>query len=155
MLTGKQAFSGDDVTSIMFQILNFVPPAPSTNNPAIPAVVDFIVAKALAKSADDRYADAAEMARDLHDCSRQAHAAGPAPMTVTTLPPTLDTRGAQAVVRSLPGERRADAVDIVADAPPTLGLSKAFNSLEATVKLAARTGMIDAVKDLPGQDASR
>jgi hypothetical protein len=34
---------------------------------------------------------------------------------------------------------------------PALGLSKAFDSLEATVKLAARTGMMEAVKDLSGQ----
>jgi serine/threonine-protein kinase len=154
MLTGKPAFTGDDVTSIMFQILNFVPPAPSSFNSAIPPVLDFIVAKALAKVADDRYSDAAELARDLQDCAKQAHAAGPAPATVTTVPPTLDTRGAQAVVRSLPGERRADGDGIVAESPPTLGLSKAFDSLEATVKLAARTGMMEAVKDLSGGSGS-
>jgi len=154
MLTGKPPFTGDDVTSIMFQILNFVPPPPSTVNPAIPPVLDFIVAKALAKAADDRYADAAELARDLHGCAQQAHAAGPAPSAVNTLPQaTLDSK-AQSLVRSLPGERRADAEGILAAPAPALGLSKAFDSLEATVKLAARTGMMEAVKDLPGASGS-
>ena len=156
MLTGKAPFTGEDVTSIMFQILNFVPPPPSTVNPSIPPVLDFIVAKALAKATGDRYADAAEFARDLHDCAKQAQAAGPAPDAVNTLPqPTLDPKGVQSVVRSLPGERRADAENVLTEPAPALGLSKAFDSLEATVKLAARTGMMEAVKDLPGQGGAR
>jgi serine/threonine-protein kinase len=152
MLTGNPPFTGDDVTSIMFQILNLVPPPPSTINPAIPAVLDFIVAKALAKPSDDRYPDAAELARDLHDCAKHAPAAGPAPAIAHAVAqPRLDTEAAQALARSLPGERRADGENAVADSAPTLGLSKAFDSLSATVKLAARTGMMEAVKDLPGQ----
>ena len=154
MLTGKPPFTGDDVTSIMFQILNFVPPPPSAVNPAIPSVLDFIVAKALAKSADDRYANAAELARDLHDSAQQAHAAGPAPSIVNTLPQAMLDSKAQALVHSLPGERRADSENVLASSAPALGLSKAFDSLEATVKLAARTGMMEAIKDLPGASGS-
>src|SRR5690349_10767038 len=154
MLTGKPPFTGDDVTSIMFQILNFVPPPPSAVNPAIPSVLDFIVAKALAKAADDRYASAAELARDLHDCAQQAHAAGPAPSTVNTLPQAMLDSNAHALVRSLPGDRRADSESVLASSAPALGLSKAFDSLEATVKLAIRTGMMEAVKDLPGARGS-
>jgi len=152
MLTGKPPFTGDDVTSIMFQILNLVPPPPSTINPAIPAILDFIVAKALAKPSGDRYPDAAELARDLHDSLKQAQAAGQAPAAVRPGgQPRLDTEAAQALARSLPGDRRADAEDVAADSAPTLGLSKAFDSLDATVKLAAQTGMMEAVKDLPGR----
>jgi serine/threonine protein kinase len=152
MLTGKPPFTGEDVTSIMFQILNLVPPPPSTINPAVPAVLDFIVAKALAKPADDRYADASELARDLHDNLKHAQAAGPAPAIArATAQPKLDTDAARALIGSLPGERRADTEDIAADSAPTLGLSKAFDSLEATVKLAARTGMAEALRDVPAQ----
>jgi serine/threonine-protein kinase len=151
MLTGKPPFTGDDVTSIMFQILNLVPPPPSTINPAVPAVLDFIVAKALAKPADDRYADASELARDLHDNLKHAQAAGPAPViTRAAAQPKLDTDAARALIRSLPGDRRSDTEDVAADSAPTLGLSKAFDSLEATVKLAARTGMAEALRDVPG-----
>ena len=152
MLTGKPPFTGDDVTSIMFQILNLVPPPPSTVNPAIPAVLDFIVAKALAKPSDDRYPDASEFARDLHDSLQQAQAAGQAPAAARPGgQPKLDTEAARALARSLPGDRRADAEGVGAESAPTLGLSKAFDSLSATVKLAAQTGMMEAVKDLPGQ----
>jgi len=152
MLTGKPPFTGDDVTSIMFQILNLVPPPPSTINPAIPAVLDFIVAKALAKPPDDRYADASDLARDLHDNLKQAQAAGPAPATArTATQPKLDTDVARALAHSLPGERQTDSEDVAADSAPTLGLSKAFDSLEATVKLAAHTGMAEALRDVPVQ----
>jgi serine/threonine protein kinase len=151
MLTGKPAFTGDDITSVMYQILNVVPPAPSTINPGVPQVVDFIVAKALAKTPEDRYQDAAELARDLHESAKSVPA-GPAPASMRpAAQPKLDPQ-AQALVRSLPGERRADAVGVVAEPAPTLGLSKAFNSLDATMKLAAQTGMVDALASFPDKE---
>ena len=150
MLTGKPPFTGDDVSSIMFQIMNLVPPPPSSINAAVPAVLDFIVAKALAKSPEDRYQNAAELARDLHN-SAKVESTTPASTATRTLPQLqLDTEAALALARSLPGERRADAVSDTLDTAPTLGLSRAFDSLEATAKLAARIGMPDAVQHLPG-----
>ena len=152
MLTGKPPFTGDDVTSIMFQILNLVPPSPSTINPAIPAVLDFIVAKALAKPPEDRYPDASDFARDLHDNLKQAQAAGPAPATArVAAQPKLNTDAAQVLIRSLPGDRRDDVEGAATDSAPTLGLSKAFDSLEATVKLAAHIGLAEAPRDISAQ----
>jgi serine/threonine-protein kinase len=155
MLTGKQAFTGDDITSVMYQILNVVPPAPSTVNPAVPPVLDFIVAKALAKVPEDRYQDAAEFARDLRGSAKDIPAAA-APVARAAAQPKLDPQ-AQALMRSLPGERRADAEGPVADPSPTLGLSKAFNSVDATVKLAVHTGMADTLGSFPkaGEHAAR
>ena len=145
MLTGKAAFAGDDITSVMYQILNVVPPPPSSVNPAIPQVLDFIVAKALAKTPEDRYQNATELARDLHESAKDipstpVRAAGrPAPQ------PKLAPQ-AQALARSLPGERRDDVAGTATEPAPTLGLSKAFNSLDATMKLAAQTGMAEALR---------
>jgi serine/threonine-protein kinase len=152
MLTGKPAFTGDDITSVMYQILNVVPPAPSTVNPAVPPVLDFIVAKALAKIPEDRYQDAAELARDLHDSAKAQPAPGTQPLAQPAAQAKLD-QDAQALVRTLPGERHDDAAAPAADPSPTLGLSKAFNSLEATMKLAVHTGMADALKSYPGAGA--
>ncbi len=152
MLTGKPAFTGDDVTSVMFQILNVVPPPPSSVNPEVPAVLDFIVAKALAKPAEDRYQDAGELARDLRDSAKQVAATAQTPAAARpAAQPKFDSEAAQALARSLPGERRADAEGTVSEPVPALGLSKAFDSLAATVKLATQTGMMEALKDLPGQ----
>src|SRR4029453_14491282 len=55
MLTGKAPFSGENVTALMYQIVNFAPPAPSAVNRAVPEMLDFIVAKMLAKLLEERY----------------------------------------------------------------------------------------------------
>ena len=153
MLAGKPAFTGEDVTAVMFQILNVMPPPPSSVNPGVPAVLDFVVAKALAKTAEDRYQVAGEFARDLRDSAKQiAATAASAPAVARTAPQaTLDTEAAQALARSLPGERRSETVGTVSEPAPALGLSKAFNSLDATMKLAVQTGMVEALQAAPVQ----
>jgi eukaryotic-like serine/threonine-protein kinase len=65
MLAGAPPFSGENVHQLMFQVCNSRPSPPSRLNPAVPAVVDLIVAKALEKDPASRYADAGELAADL------------------------------------------------------------------------------------------
>lgn len=65
MLTGRPAFSGDNLNAILFQVLNSAPPLPSSFNAQIPHGFDRIVACALAKNPDKRYQDAAQMAKAL------------------------------------------------------------------------------------------
>ena len=65
MLTGKTPFAGDNISAIMYQILNDEPIPPKTFNQGIPEAINFIVLKALAKHPDKRYQNAKEMARDL------------------------------------------------------------------------------------------
>ncbi|MFH1495215.1 MAG: serine/threonine-protein kinase [Pseudomonadota bacterium] len=67
MLTGKPPFSGENISVIMYRILNEMPVAPVTLKPDLPEVFNYIVAKALAKHPDDRYQNAAEMAEDLRN----------------------------------------------------------------------------------------
>jgi len=71
MLTGVAPFSGENVTALMYQIVNLAPPAPSVRNPEVPELLDYIVAKMLAKSLDERYQSAAELAFDLRESERQ------------------------------------------------------------------------------------
>lgn len=65
MLTGKPPFSGDNISAIMFRILNEMPTAPATLKPELPEAFNYIIAKALAKHPDERYQSAGEMAEDL------------------------------------------------------------------------------------------
>jgi serine/threonine protein kinase len=65
MLTGKPPFSGDNISAIMFRILNEMPTAPGTLKPELPEAFNYIIAKALAKHPDERYQSAGEMAEDL------------------------------------------------------------------------------------------
>jgi serine/threonine-protein kinase len=150
MLTGRPPFTGEDVTSVMFQIMNLVPPPPSSINTRVPEILDFIVAKAIAKSLDDRYSSAEEFAKDLREVAKQID---PTVHTLTaTRPPVrpkLDTDAAQALAQSIPVTRRADAevTTLGATPAPALGLSKAFDSLDATMRLAINTGMAEELKE--------
>jgi serine/threonine protein kinase len=150
MVTGKPPFNGEDVTSVMFQILNFVPPPPSTINPEVPEIIDFIVAKAIAKAPADRYGNTRELAHDLRDCQRRLQAVetpvtAAAAVTATTTSrraiPSFSPEAADVLVRTAPSTRREDSeIEIIQSQPPALGLSKAFDSLDATMRLAIQTG---------------
>ncbi|MFZ3174009.1 MAG: serine/threonine-protein kinase [Thiobacillus sp.] len=65
MLTGTTPFNGDNLSAIMYKVLNEDPAPPSTVNPRVPPFFDRIVRRALAKQPQDRYQTAGEFARDL------------------------------------------------------------------------------------------
>jgi serine/threonine-protein kinase len=142
MVTGQPPFQGDSIHGIMYQILNSIPPAPSQRNRELPEMVDLIVAKALAKNVEDRYQNAKDMAGDLVDCkdmllgrtgtsrtlAKSASADPPAPNSTRRQDNVMTIRPASA--------KTGDEAD-----KPALTLSKAFDSYEATMRLAAMTGM--------------
>ncbi|MFQ5500073.1 MAG: protein kinase [Candidatus Zixiibacteriota bacterium] len=67
MLLGKRPFKGENITSLIYSILNHEPEKPSDVNPQIPLLFDHIVAKCLKKDARDRYQGAKEVCADLSD----------------------------------------------------------------------------------------
>jgi serine/threonine-protein kinase len=161
MLTGTPPFAGVDLNAIVFQIVNLVPPAPSTLRPDVPQMVDFIVAKMLAKAPDDRYSTARQLAGDLRECRRQLDA--PLPLSsLDIFKPSvvrLDPEAAQPLLeQSYPQARQSDRRTFVPEAESSLGLSKEFDSLSATARLAANTGLAAEFDDLaktqafPGRD---
>lgn len=66
LLTGKLPFDAE-YPAVMEQIMRFDPPAPSHLITDCPPSLDSIVARALAKSPSERYANADDMAMDLHE----------------------------------------------------------------------------------------
>jgi serine/threonine-protein kinase len=148
MLTGIAPFGGENVTALMYQIVNFAPPAPSAVNHAVPVLLDYIVAKMLAKPLEERYADAQALARDLRDCERQMSAPQailqpPRPHGLASGPqPELAVTQAQAVVmaQTLNRTRQEDVAPEHSTAPPARGLAHSFDSAEATQRLASLTG---------------
>jgi len=149
MLTGAAPFSGENVTALMYQIVNFAPPAPSTMNRQVPEMLDFVVAKMLAKPLDERYQDAREAARDLRECERSL--AGPPASTLPGRPiglasgmqPEMMSTQSKAVVlaQSVNRTRQQDEkTPAEAGAPLARGVSHSFDSNEATQRLAALTG---------------
>ncbi|UCC44569.1 MAG: protein kinase [Candidatus Zixiibacteriota bacterium] len=67
MLLGKRPFKGENITSLIYSILNHEPEKPSNVNPRIPLLFDHIVAKALMKEPPERYQKASEIVVDLQD----------------------------------------------------------------------------------------
>lgn len=65
LLTGKAPFHGDSAVSLAYQHVSETPPLPSSIAADIPAELDRVTMKALAKNPDDRYSSAAEMQVDL------------------------------------------------------------------------------------------
>lgn len=151
MLTGKPPFTGDDLNSMMLQTLNHMPPAPSSSNPELPEMLDFIVAKALAKNPEERYQDAYQLATDLRQCKREIEAV----MLQTSTAGTKQSAGlfinsepaVTLIAHSASDVPYADAEADTIELAPAAGLSKAFNSLDATMRLAAQTGMANELED--------
>jgi serine/threonine-protein kinase len=68
MLTGVRLFAGEDVPQITHNVRYAEHEPPTRINPALPAMLDFIVARALKKDAAVRYQDAYDLAADLKTC---------------------------------------------------------------------------------------
>ena len=151
MLTGAAPFSGENVTALMYQIVNFAPPAPSSVNRAVPEMLDFIVAKMLAKPLEERYQDAKDVARDLRECERSLAAPPSAPTTRPggagiargAQPEFVDSNAKTIVLAQTVNRTRVqDQVQAEPSPPPAHAVSESFDSIEATQRLAAMTGAV-------------
>jgi serine/threonine protein kinase len=67
LLTGRLAFGADSMMAIIGKVLHQDPPPPSTVVPDVPAGVDYVIARSLAKAAADRYPGGGAMAEDIAD----------------------------------------------------------------------------------------
>ncbi|MDH4284059.1 MAG: serine/threonine protein kinase [Gallionellaceae bacterium] len=135
MLAGQVPFAGENVNAIMYQILNTSPPPPGTLNPEVPGMLNFIVAKALAKDVDTRYQSAKEFASDLRACRDMMLRSTPA--EAAKLPGQIPN--------AIPAAQRASP-DEEDPKPVAMGLSTAFDSSAATMRLAAMTSSSQEVE---------
>ncbi len=138
MLTGQAPFQGENVNAIMYQTLNAIPPSPSTLNTAVPEMLNFIVAKALAKDLEARYQNARDLANDLRACRDSLPRSAP---VIPESPQATTAPLANASVTAVGEEDESKAL-------PTLGLSSSFDSSEATMRLAALTASSEDVEEL-------
>ncbi len=92
LLTGERPFQGS-TTSIMHKALHTEPPPPSALAVTAPPALDAVVARAMAKRPEARFADAASFATALH-----AALAAPAPMLVEE--PTIIVKPTQSAPTS-------------------------------------------------------
>ena len=140
MLTGQPPFNGDNVNTIMYQTLNGIPLPPNELNPAVPEMLNFILVKALAKSLEDRYQNAKDLADDLRACRdtlpRTAQKLNTTAGGEKRLPPTVSSTG-----RIWTDEESFKTASQVR-------MSPSFDSTAATMRLAALTSSEEDVDEL-------
>jgi serine/threonine-protein kinase len=154
-LTGVAPFDGDNVNAIMYATVNTTPPPPSTHNRNIPAMLDLIVAKAMAKTLDDRYQSVKEFADDLREVRRQLDAARPsvALKARSAPPPPQRHSGAELVsadVSTIPmaADARVEKAPLKDDeTTKPLSFAKGFDSFDATLRLASMTNQTEEFED--------
>jgi serine/threonine-protein kinase len=71
LLTGRTPFFGENTNAVMYQIVNEMPPKPSSLNPDISNGLDKIIYKCLEKKLEDRYQNATELANDLRSLRKK------------------------------------------------------------------------------------
>lgn len=86
LLTGQRPFDGDTDFAIIQQIVGHTPAAPSSFSALLPAAIDAVVARALAKERDRRFATAQEFSAALQEAS--GHVSDP-----TIVPPVSPSGG--------------------------------------------------------------
>ena len=82
LLTGQRPFDGDTDFAVIQKIVNHTPAAATFYNPKLPPAIDAVVAKALAKSRDMRYASAQEFLGALQAACKEATDTTIAPQAV-------------------------------------------------------------------------
>ncbi len=68
-LTGRPAFEGQTTAEILYKVVHTMPPQPTAVAP-LPAEIDMVLAIAIAKNPDERFASAAEFAEALDAAAR-------------------------------------------------------------------------------------
>ena len=76
LLTLRPPFTGDTPLSVVYQHVQDAPVPPSRANTRVPAGLDALVLRALAKNPDDRFQDADEFRAHLQHALRQMHGSG-------------------------------------------------------------------------------
>jgi len=144
-------FDGDNVNAIMYATVNTTPPPPSQHNRAVPAMLDLIVAKAMAKLLEDRYQTVKEFADDLREVRRQVDSGRPAAaLKARSAPVASSAPSSSAVI-----ERHVDTATMPLnvgggkkdeDEKP-IALAKTFDSFDATLRLAAMTDQTEDFRE--------
>jgi len=156
LAAGEPPFTAPTVTQLMQLIATATPSPPSTANPAVPAMLDLIVARALQKQPADRYQSAAELASDLRACLNELTGAKePQPATGMAAAPHESSSATVAQV-DVPLDQTVASADAVAkvvaasttviEAGTHLPLARKFDSTAGLRRLNERAAAGDAAQ---------
>lgn len=136
LITGEKPFPGQNVTTVIYKIVNTEPISPKELDASVPAGLNFIVTKALAKDPDARFATCEELLEALNRYPEL----GPSAEETVRLP-----RPAAAIPSTLaaPAPEKSDsstALKLAAKAPKPM----------ARRRVPARPASVPAVEKTPG-----
>ena len=128
LVTGEKPFGGQNITTVIYKIINENPIAPRELDGTIHSGLNYVIGKALAKNPDERYQTCRELAEDLRNYRNLGGAAAPQRTVILQVAPTAASlpqvpAGAQPATPMAIGEAPigfAPAVDskVTAPAPP-------------------------------------
>ncbi len=144
MLTGVKPFAGKDLSDITFKVANLAATPPSHVARDLPPVLDFIVARALKKNPEERYASAADFARDLRAAIPEVTAAEAARLERSELSATVPLQDPQS-------EAATDALSPASrEDPMALRPSPRFDSAAALARLSVLSPETDLARSRGG-----
>ncbi len=146
MLTGVKPFAGEDIPELTFKVANLAARPPSHLVPHLAPVIDFIIARALKKKPEERYANATELANDLWNAVpevKAAEAAGRERAAAGTVPDGAHPPGSEAA----PAESGAS---MLREESVELRASPRFDSAAGLARLAVLPADADLEKSRAG-----
>jgi serine/threonine-protein kinase len=87
LVTGEKPFGGQNITTVIYKIINVNPPPPRELDATIHMGLSYVIQKALAKSPDERYQNCRELAEDLRNYKNLGGMAAPSATVVLRIPP--------------------------------------------------------------------
>jgi serine/threonine-protein kinase len=105
LVTGEKPFSGQNITTVIYKIINENPISPRELDATIHPGLSYVISKALAKDPHERYQNCRELAEDLKNYKNLGGATAPSATVVVRVPPMQ----APPAGRPVPAARRAPA----------------------------------------------
>ncbi|THV28018.1 Stk1 family PASTA domain-containing Ser/Thr kinase [Glycomyces paridis] len=161
LLVGHPPFTGDNPVSVAYQHVREEARPPSELNPNIPASVDAVIMKALAKNPENRYHSAGEMREDLIRAARGQAVMAPAVMGVADRTQLIDGDSTAPItpIATSSSKRRPWLIALgvilalVAVSAATWGIMKAMNEAAlVTVPTVIGLSEEDATAELTSRD---
>lgn len=117
LVTGEKPFGGQNITTVIYKIINEDPIPPRELDATIHPGLSFVISKALAKNPAERYQTCRELAEDLRNYKNLGGMGAPSATVVIRVPPIVAQRE-DAVQKQPPPQRSSPRVQARTVQPP-------------------------------------